>query len=162
MPPASGQRPEESDPMPRSASITLSFVLTILVGCSGPFLLLPGGELEGPVAETPDDWGFTDEVSTVQVETRPEDPYSINIWAVALGDSLYLHAGANRTAWVDNLEQDPRARVAIEGTLYEVSASRVEDPEEFLRFAQVYEEKYGSRPRNENIAEIFVYRLGAR
>ena len=148
--------------MSRAPSITLLLVLTILIGCSGPFLLLPGGELEGPVAETPDDWSFTDEISTIQVETRPEDPYSINIWAVALGDALYLHAGANRTAWVENLEQDPRARVAVEGTLYEVRASRVGDPEEFARFAEAYDEKYGNRPRNENIDEIFVYRLGAR
>jgi len=148
--------------MSRVASITLLFALSTLIGCSGPFLLLPGGELEGPVAETPDDWAFSDEVSTVQVETRPEDPYSINIWAVALGDSLYLHAGGNRTAWVENLEQDPRARVAIEGTLYEVAASRVEDPAEFARFADAYEQKYDVRPRNENIDEIYVYRLGAR
>ncbi len=148
--------------MSRTASITLLFVLTILIGCSGPFLLLPGGKLEGPVAEAPDDWAFTDEVSTVQVETRPEDPYSINIWAVALGDSLYLHAGGHRTAWVENLESDPRARVAIEGTLYEVTATRVEDPAEFARFAEAYARKYGHRPRNENIDEIFVYRLGAR
>lgn len=148
--------------MSRTASITLLFVLTILTGCSGPFLLLPGGELEGPVAETPEDWAFTDEISTVQVETRPEDPYSINIWAVALDDSLYLHAGGNRAAWVENLEQDPRARVAVEGTLYEVTASRVEDAAEFARFADAYEQKYDLRPRNENIDEIFVYRLGAR
>ena len=148
--------------MSRTASITLLFVLTILIGCSGPFLLLPGGELEGPVAETPDDWAFTDEVSTIQVETRPEDPYSINIWAVALDDSLYLHAGENRAAWVEILEQDPRARVSVEGTLYEVAASRVEDAAEFFRFAYAYQQKYGSRPRNENIDEIFVYRLGAR
>ena len=147
--------------MSRTVSITLPFVLAILIGCGGPFLLPPGGELEGPVAETPDDWSFTDDVSTVQVETRPEDPYSINIWAVSLGDSLYLHAGANRTTWVENLEQDPRARVAVEGTLYEVRASRVEDPEEFAKFAGVYAAKYGRRPRNENIDEIFVYRLRA-
>ena len=148
--------------MPTSLLITLSLALTILLGCSGPFLLLPGGEIEGPVAETPESWAFTDAVSTVQVETRPEDPYSINIWAVALGDALYLHAGGNRTAWIENLEQDPRARVAVEGTLYEVAASRVEDAAEFARFADAYERKYGSRPRNENIDEIFVYRLGAR
>lgn len=132
------------------------------LACSGPFLLLPGGELEGPVAETPGDWAFTDEVSTVQVETRPSDPYSINIWAVGVGDQLYLHAGANRTAWVENLEQDPNVRVAIEGTLYELAASRVEDAAEFARFADAYEAKYGMRPRNENIDEIYVYRMGAR
>jgi len=140
-----------------------SFLLyTLVVGCNGPFLLLPGGELEGPTAATPEEWSFSDEVKTIQVETRPEDPYSINIWGVGVGDQLYLHAGANRTSWVENLEVDPNVRVAIDGTLYELSASRVEEAEEFARFADAYEAKYGLRPRNENISEIYVYRMGAR
>ena len=141
---------------------SMLFVAAGLAGCSGPFLLLPGGALEGPTVETPTNWAFTDAVSTVQVETRPEDPYSINIWAVALDDSLYLHAGANRAAWVENLEVDPRVRVAIEGSIYELTAVRVEGKDEFARFADVYEAKYGNRPRNEKIEEIYLYRLTVR
>ena len=138
------------------------FLLTCMLGCSGPFFLLPGGKLDGPVAATPTDWVFTDEISTIQVETRPDDPYSINIWVVGLDDQLYLHAGGNRTTWVENIEVDPNVRVAIDGTLYELIASRVEDAAEFATFADAYDAKYGIRPRNENINEIYVYRLGAR
>ncbi len=146
----------------RRATIFSLVCLASTVGCNGPFVLLPGGQLEGPIAETPADWVFSDEVWTVQVETLPADPYSINIWAVGLSDHLYLHAGGNRTTWVENLEVDPNVRVAIDGTLYELAASRVEDAGEFARFADAYEVKYGMRPRNENIEEIYVYRLGAR
>lgn len=134
----------------------------LLASCSGPFVLIPGGRLEGPVAAVPADWGFTEEISTVQLETRPEDPYSVNIWAVGMNGWLYLHAGTNRTTWIEHIEANPQVRVRVDGTLYELTASRVLGPEEFALFADAYDEKYGTRPRNENIDEIFVYRLGAR
>lgn len=147
---------------PRMLRLALALALLSLAACSGPFFLLPGGELEGMLAPAPDDWSFTDDISTIQVETRPANPYSINIWAVGMDASLYLHAGGNRTNWVEHIEVDPRVRVGVEGTLYELEASRVTARDEFARFADAYEAKYGMRPRNENIAEIYVYRLGAR
>lgn len=130
--------------------------------CGGPFLLLPGGELEGESAPVPEDWAFTDDVSTIQIETNPADPYSVNIWAVALDGSLYLHAGANRTTWVEHLESDPRLRAKIGDKLYALAGERVTDPAEFARFAEAYEAKYKTRPRNENVAEVYLLRLGAR
>ena len=149
----------------RSRSISLLPVLALatwLAGCSGPFLLLPGGALEGEVAPVPDDWGFTDQISTVQIETRPEDPYSVNIWITAAGGALYLHAGANRATWVEHLEADPRLRVRVEDEIFELAATRVTGEDEYATFASAYEAKYGVRPRNENIAEIHLLRLEAR
>lgn len=137
------------------------FALLCLLGC-GPVLLLPGGELSGPVEAAPSDWSFSDEISTIQLETRPADPYSINIWAVGLGDRLYVHAGANRSRWVENLSADPRARVRVAGKLHPMTAVRVEDATEFATFADAYKKKYGVRPRNENVAEVYLYRLEPR
>ena len=140
----------------------LSILATLLlVGC-GPILLIPGGALSGGVAETPSDWDFTRDISTIQLESRPADPYSVNIWATGIGESLYLHAGANRANWVEHIEADPRVRVQIDGQIYELQATRVEDPAEFERFAEAYFVKYGTRPRNENVAEVYVMRLDAR
>lgn len=130
--------------------------------CAGPCLLLPGGTLEGPVVEEPESWAFTDEVGTVQLETRPADPYSVNIWVVALGPHLYVHAGASRSTWVEHLEADPRARIRVEGALYELRAERVATQEEFDRFADAYERKYDRRPRNEDVREAYLFRLAAR
>ncbi len=110
----------------------------------------------------PADWTFSDEVSTIQLETRPSDPYSVNIWAVGIGDRLYVHAGANRSRWVENILADPQVRVRVAGKLYPLTAVRVEDPAEFATFADAYKKKYGTRPRNENVAEVYLYRLGAR
>ncbi len=137
------------------------FALACLFGC-GPILLLPGGQLSGPVEALPADWSFSDEVSTVQIETRPSDPYSINIWAVGLGSHLYIHAGANRSRWVENLMADPLVRVRIAGKIYPLTAVRVEDSAEFATFADAYKKKYGTRPRNENVAEVYLFRLGAK
>ena len=135
-------------------------VVLLLAGC-GPFLLLPGGELEGSTTATPDEWSFSNRVNTVQLETRPDDPYSINIWVVEMGQYLYIHAGTNRSRWVGNLEANAEVRVRIEDKLYNLRASRVEGQEEFSRFSDAYQRKYGRRPRNENVAEAYLFRLGA-
>ena len=149
--------------MSRIRSLLSIVAFAFLVsGCGGPFVLFPGGALEGEVAPVPSDWSFTDEISTIQIETNPADPYSVNIWVLALDGSLYLHAGANRAAWVEHLEADPRLRIRVEGKLYELAASRVTDAAEFARFADKYENKYGTRPRNENVAEVYLLRLDAR
>jgi hypothetical protein len=146
---------------PFLALFPLVFLLAF-AGCGGPVLLLPGGALEGDVVATPSSWSFTDAVDTVQLETRPADPYSVNIWVTAMGENLYLHAGANRATWVENLEADPNVRLAVDDSIYELAAARVEAQEEFDRFSDAYEQKYGRRPRNENVTEAYLFRLAAR
>lgn len=136
--------------------------LAWLAACGGPFVVLPGGALDGPVVATPVDWSFSDEVSTVQLETRPSDPYSVNIWAVGIGDVLYVHAGDNRSTWVENMEADPRVRLRIDGPIYELAATRVTGQPEFDRFSDAWEQKYGGRPGNENVAEAYLFRLAPR
>jgi hypothetical protein len=131
-------------------------------GCSGPLLTLPGGALEGPTAAVPASWSFTDEVSTVQLETRPGDPYSVNIWVIAMEDHLYVHAGASRSKWVEHIDADPAVRLRVGDSIYDLAASRVTSQEEFDRFSDAYEAKYGRRPRNENVAEAYLFRLAPR
>lgn len=132
-----------------------------VAGCSGPCVLLPGGALDGETSPAPEIWAF-DDVSTVQLETRPADPYSVNIWAVGLGDAVYVHAGANRSTWVEHMEVDPDVRLRVDGAIYELVAARVESQEEFDRFSDAYERKYGRRPGNENADEAYLFRLTAR
>ena len=59
------------------------------------------------------------------------------------------------------MEADPRVRLKVDDAIYELVASKVETQEEFDRFAEVYDAKYGLRPRNENVAEVYLYRLAA-
>ena len=143
--------------------VMLAAAAAILLGaCSEPFIVFSGGALNGEAADPPGDWTILDNIDTVQLETQPDDPYSVNIWAVGMGPLLYVHAGANRSSWVEHMEANPEVRVRVEGTLYDLRASRVEDQLEFTRFSDAYEEKYGLRPRNENAEEAFLFRLEAR
>jgi hypothetical protein len=143
-------------------SLAASLLASGLTGCGSPLALLPGGALSGSVAPAPADWAFADAVDTVQLETRPSDPYSINIWMIGLGDAAFVHAGANRAAWVEHIEADPRVRLRVDGSIYELAASRVTAQDEFDRFSDAYERKYGRRPRNENVAEAYLFRLEQR
>jgi len=101
-------------------------------------------------------------VDTVQLETKPADPYSVNIWVIALDPNLYVHAGANRATWVEHMEAEPKVRLRVDESTYEVAASRVEGQDEFDRFSEAYEKKYGRRPRNENVKEAYLFRLQGR
>jgi hypothetical protein len=146
----------------RPVLLLILMLTASVVGCGEPFLVMPGGALKGSTVAAPDSWAFTDAVKTVQLETYPTDPYSVNIWVVALRGNLYIHAGTNGSNWVENIEADPNVRLRIGDSIYELLASRVDGQEEFDRFSDAYEKKYGRRPRNENVAEAYLFRLEAR
>ncbi|MEQ8861484.1 MAG: hypothetical protein RIC56_22800 [Pseudomonadales bacterium] len=133
----------------------------LLCGCSDviPF---SGGVLTGTPAAAPADWTEAARPDVVQLETRPGDPYSVKLWVIGLGPALYVHAGANRATWVEHIDDNPDVRLLIGDALYELRAIRVNDPQEFEAFSNAYEIKYGRRPRNENVAEAYLFRLEAR
>ncbi len=105
------------------------------------------------------DWTEVASAEVIELETNPADPYSVKLWIIGMGPNLYVHAGANRATWVEHIEQDANVRLLIEASLYELSAVRVENAEEFAAFADLYEVKYGNRPRNENVTEAYLFRL---
>jgi hypothetical protein len=137
-------------------------VMICFLACGSPTALLPGGALEGAAATPPVDWSFSDAVDTVQLETRPSDPYSVNLWMIGLAGNAYVHAGASRSAWVEYMEADPNVRLRVGDSVYELAASRVTAQDEFDRFSAAYEKKYGNRPRNEDVAEAYLFRLTPR
>ena len=146
----------------RVRRVLVVMVLVLAAGCSQPLLMLPGGALEGRVVPLPADWSTLAAIKTIQIETQPDDPYSVHLWIVTIDDVPYIHAGANRATWVEHLEVDPRLRLRVGEELYELAGARVSAADEFARFADAYEAKYDRRPRNENVAEAYLYRLSAR
>ena len=120
---------------------------------------IPSGALEGTPASIPADWSAVAAADVIRFETQPADPYSVELWVIGVDDVLYVHAGDNRTNWVAHIEADANVRLLHDGSIYELRAERVTDQGEFEVFAVVYDEKYGWRPRNENIDEIYLYRL---
>lgn len=143
----------------------LALVVVTATGCPlGPFA---GGRLGGGVQEKPvSDWSFVAEHETCQLETNPEDPYSVNTWCTGYGEDLYIPTSMiygpsvpGDREWVRNVQADPRVRVRVGGTVYELKAVRVEDEALVESVLVVLEEKHQPRdPSN----EIWVYRMQAR
>ena len=123
----------------------------VAIAC-GPTVVLPGGELSGTVASgTVSDWSFSNDTSTVQLETRPSRPYSINVWGVSSGPAFYITSESWRTAvglgdarWVGHIADDPRVRLRIGETIYERKAVRVQDGAELASVLTLFQKKYSS------------------
>ena len=126
--------------MTRFALVTAA--LLVVAGCGEPLYTIPGGELAGPEGEAPLQWHQVPD--TIQLETRPGDPYSINIWGVAAGDDLYVATGPEGANWTPHIEADPSVRVRLDAEVYPLRAALVDDAEEQARVTTVFEEKYGA------------------
>jgi hypothetical protein len=128
------------------ARTTLLVAITAFTaGCGGPLLVFPGGALSGTVVTEPvTDWSFVTD-SFVDLETRPEDPYSVELNYVVRDGKLYLDPNEGRR-WLDHLRADPRARVRFGEKIYPVEAVLVGRPGELEGFE----------------AGAFVYRLDFR
>ena len=135
----------------------------VTLSCNGPFGLLPGGALEGPVSPAPvEGWTFAGDSGTAQLETNPEEPYSVNIAYTILDGRLYINAGDTRTQWVENMESDPHVRLRIDGALYELQAERVEAGDEIDRFAEAWTSQSMFRRDPRELEEVWLYRFAQR
>lgn len=141
-------------------AFALCCITALLPACG--YVPFSGGELEGTLTPAPADWGSTADVSIIELETNPAEPYSVKLWIVDIGPSLYVHAGANHATWVQHIEQNADVRLLVGELLYELRAERVTAAEEFALFSDRYEAKYNTRPRNENVAEAYLFRLQPR
>jgi hypothetical protein len=142
--------------------VTLALSL-LLAACSGAWVPFSSGAItDARPAPIPADWSDVGATNIIQLETNPAEPYTVNLWVVAMDDALYVHAGANRTSWVEHIEADPAVRLACDGSIYELEASRVTDADEFARFSEVYRDKYGNYPRNRTVGEVYAFRLTPR
>ena len=146
--------------MRRASLLILSFAV---LGCE-PWGPLPGGRLSGEVApNAPADWSFADEHEVVQIETRPSDPYSVNLWGAGVGESFFVAAGEGETAdWAHHLLEDPNVRLRVGDTIYELRAVRIQDEAEVTRFMSALRRKYEFEPTEEQRRDAWLFRLDAR
>ena len=106
---------------------TLYALLGLIVGCGGPVGMIAGGALSG--AETP----FTAEHvpaenMVIALETRPGDPYSVNIGTFVIDGQLYVDPAVERT-WYQNMVENPNVRIRFDGEdiVYTAKAYPVDD-----------------------------------
>ena len=146
--------------MRTAALLSLSL---LALGCQpiGPF---PGGRLSGDLATAmPASWSFTDEEMTVQLETRPGAPYSVNLWGVGIGDRFYLASGrGGKSSWVHHIAEDPNVRLRVGHTIYELHAVRIPNETHRGPFLEALRRKYDWEPSARERDEAWLFRLDPR
>ena len=144
----------------RKRLASLISLLTIAAGCDGPLPFLAGGTLSGEVVEPPSEWSeWTDQVSVIQLEANPSEPYSINIAYTIVGDQLYVYAGDTKTEWVQYMEVDPNVRFRREGLIYELRAERVTEDADRVAFAKAWAARGFFSRDPQTLDEVWLYRL---
>ncbi len=119
--------------------------LAASLACGGPFFVIPGGELSGEVVSEPvSDWSFVTD-RFVDLETRPADPYSVELNYVVKDGQLYIDPAEGRS-WLEFMRADPRVRVRFGDKIYPLRAVLVGRPGELEGFD----------------ADRFIYRLAPR
>lgn len=136
-------------------------VIVALTGCE-PMGRFPGGALAGEVNTPPDDWAMIEKIETVQLETNPDDPYSVNLWVVSLDNGLYIAAGGGETRWSKQISIDPEVRLRINHKIYELRASSVDDNEELEEVRRAYVDKYAMESDSAQFNDSRVFRLDQR
>ena len=108
-------------------------LVAVLPGCGGPVFIFPGGTMRGDVVSEPiTDWSFVED-AFVDVEFRPDDPYSVELNYFVKDGRLYVDPADGRK-WLEYLRADPRVRVRFGNSIYERTAVLVEDEAELEGF----------------------------
>ena len=140
-------------------------IVFFLGACSGPVGPVAGTKLEGTPTQWPEDWSFSHDQENFLLETNPNDPYSVTVWAVDLDSELYITAVDPDSRWVQNISQNPLVIIAVAGKLYAGRAHVVTDPSEMGPVGLRYGTKY--EMTEEEGTHIFddggiIYRLSSR
>jgi len=139
-----------------AASVLLALGLGVLGSLSllrlhdGPLGPLPGGALvRGVLSEEPKpNWEEAGIGETIELEVRPEAPWSVTTWAVVLGGSLYVAADFLNPLkrWPYFVLGDPAVVVRAGGRRYRCTAVRVEDPALVADLRRAFARKYVLTP----------------
>lgn len=134
----------------------------LLMACDGPLGFFAGGELSGTVVDPPATWQLDEAYAFAELETRPADPYSINLAYVQMDGRLYIYAGNTRTNWVEHIEVNPLVRIRIDETIYPVRAVRVTEDDVLNDFAAEWTSRSVFQRDPLQFDEVWLYRLQAR
>lgn len=105
-----------------------------MFGCSGPLWQFPGGALSGPEQQL-NSARIPAEGGVMQLETNPDEPYSVNVGYVVIGGSAYIDPADSRR-WYQNIKSNALIRVRFNDSdvVYTAVAVAEVDPEVLSRF----------------------------
>ncbi|MEM7099336.1 MAG: hypothetical protein AAF541_13825 [Pseudomonadota bacterium] len=108
--------------------------LSLVSGCGGPLGMIAGGKLAGSEAPFTDD-RVPQENKVIALETRPSDPYSVNIGTFVIDGRLYVDPAVERT-WYQHMQENPDVRIRFDGedVVYTARAYPVEDASVLAKF----------------------------
>ncbi len=139
---------------------TILLATAFTLGCNGPFVVFPGGALDGELSQPP---AFSEgQYGTVQLETNPAEPYSVNLAYTILDEHVYINAGDTETQWVKNMEANPEVRMRIDGTLFAARAERVTEPAEIAHFGKAWTDQSMFRRDPKDLDQVWLYRFPTR
>ena len=147
--------------------VTLALVLgLVLLFRTEPLAIIPGGRLSGEEVTVPvTDWSFTEQYTTVTLEVRASDPYSVNTSSLLHDGVLYVPSGrGGESRWAQFLLQDSNMRLRVGHKLYKVRATRVINPMLIRELYEVWGQRYPSQAGRtaEEIAQLWFFRIDAR
>ena len=144
---------------------------TLMLGAAilacGPLGPFPGGRLSGESGPAQvNDWSFANE-EVAQLETRPDDPHSVNTWFVGVDDRLYVPTSMilgpkdpEARAWVKQVLADSRVRIRLGEQVFRRRAVRVEGAAEYDIVRSALETKYQLDPTERDPERtIWIFRL---
>ena len=116
-----------------TALAVLLAVAAFLWWGGGPLGVIPGGELSGEEASASSWSEVVSESGPLDLETRPDDPYSVRINFVFRDGDVYIDPAEGRQ-WYEYLLANPSVRVRIDGRVYRARAVPVTDQAELVGF----------------------------
>jgi len=125
----------------RNAAVAL-FCIVFISSCSGPMGPISGGALEGTPVPWPDDWTFTNSIENVLLQTNPDNPYSVTVWIVVVGNQAYIASASHETRWAKNISNDNHIVLSVHGELIEALANRVTAARIAPQIVKAYLDKY--------------------
>lgn len=147
-------------------AVVVTLALTIglvLLFRTEPLAIIPGGQLSGEEVTDPvTDWSFTEQYLTVTLEVRASDPYSVNTSSLLHEGVLYVPSGrGGDSRWAQFLLQDPSMRLRVGNKLYQVRATREENPLLLRELYEAWEQRYpGQEGRTEEErAQTWFFRI---
>lgn len=156
--------------LPATPLLLLTALASALAtACGGPLGPIAGGALRGTLHQgalpSPTEIAAPD---TIQLETNPADPHSVNTWIAAHEGRLYIPTSLilgddepTERGWVRNVMADPQVRIRSGGVVYAGALVRVEDPAEREAARDVLLRKY-EEERDEHAEKAWIYRFEAR
>jgi hypothetical protein len=139
------------------------------MACGGPLGPIAGGHLRGNAhTGAVKDWSFAKDVHTVQLETNPKSPHSVNTWIGVVDGHAYIPTSLilgsdvpTERKWVANVVANPAIRLRIEGVVFDLDVVKVENAEEREKARSAMMTKYGADP-DPHSTDAWIFRLEER